>query len=139
MDGSGAAVVADRQSGSTLLDRAGADGGRALVLDPSAAADAAAGPDGTASLTGGNGAHPAAAGAEPLAGHVRGRGGAARLLAGLIADVWVVDALESLPDSFTGVAVTRAGRVWSPGRESCARRRRSARSVCSRSATVARS
>ena len=34
------------------------------------------------------------------------------MAARLLSDAWVVERLEELPDSFTGVAVTPAGRVW---------------------------
>jgi chromosome segregation protein len=44
---------------------------------------------------------------------VRGRADAVALARSLLADTWVVEALDELPDSFVGVAVTRSGRVWS--------------------------
>ncbi len=93
-----AAVVSDRAEGAALLDRAGADGGRTLIrpLPPAAAGDPAGAPP--------------AAGAEPLADHVSGSELALRLLA----DAWLVGELDAVADSFTGVAVTRSGRVWSP-------------------------
>ncbi len=96
-----AAVVADREAATTLLDRAGADGGRALI--------AAGGSDGrsdraSASLP---------AGAERLLDHVRATGAALRVSEALLCDAWVVDELVGLPPSFSGLAVTRAGRVWS--------------------------
>ncbi len=55
----------------------------------------------------------APAGGERLLDHVRGAGPALALARTLLADTWVVDAIEELPDAFTGVAVTRSGRVWS--------------------------
>jgi chromosome segregation protein len=90
-----AAVVADRAAGATLLDRAGTDGGRTLILGGS--------PDRRPP------AEPPAAGATPLADHVSGSELARRLLA----DTWLVEELDAVPDSFAGVAVTRSGRVWS--------------------------
>src|SRR4051794_9744223 len=93
-----AAVAADLGEGARLLDRAGRDGGAALIL-----------PDGAAPGAG----SPPAPGAEPL----RSPGGVAgddRLVAALLAGVWVVDAFDALDASFAGVAVTRDGRVWSP-------------------------
>jgi chromosome segregation protein len=96
-----AAVVEDQSSGGALLDRAGAEGGRALVLGASdvGAADTSA-------------AKPVPA-AERLADHLGGSEQVAGLARALLRDVWVVDALDSIPDSFSGVAVTRGGRVWS--------------------------
>ncbi|MEO6858020.1 MAG: AAA family ATPase [Solirubrobacteraceae bacterium] len=93
-----AAVVEHVQDGATLLDRAGADGGRTLIL--SAHSDARA-----------PGACPD--GAEPLIAHVRGSAAALELAAALLSETWVVEGLEGLPADFDGVAVTRAGRVWS--------------------------
>ena len=52
--------------------------------------------------------------AEPLATHVRcSEAPTARLIAALLRDTWVVEDLGSCPEDFTGVAVTRVGRVWS--------------------------
>ena len=93
-----AAVVEHRNTGAALLDRAGADGGRALVTGPA--------PD-----TVPTGAPPS--GAEPLIDRVRGRSPALALARALLRDAWIVDDLTALSDEFEGVAVTRAGRVWS--------------------------
>jgi chromosome segregation protein len=95
-----AAVAADLAEGARLLDRAGRDGGAALIAPGRAEA-----PD--------HGSPPAA-GAEPLLAHVhadRDDG----LAHALLARVWVVDAFEGVDPAFRGVAVTRDGRVWSPG------------------------
>jgi len=98
-----AAVVDGRDAASGLLDRTGADGGRALVPDADPAADGADG----ASWRG-SGA------AERLADHVRcGEPPAARLIATLLRDAWVVEDLAACADDFSGLAVTRTGRVWS--------------------------
>jgi chromosome segregation protein len=43
---------------------------------------------------------------------VRPEGGVAALAERLLAGVWVVDSLEALPESFSGIAVTRAGRLF---------------------------
>ncbi len=95
-----AAVVDDHGKGTALLDRAGADGGRALVADPdSPATDAAA--------------TPPVPGAERLLDHVRGTGHALALARTLLNDTWVVDDLGGLDGGFAGVAVTTGGRVWS--------------------------
>jgi chromosome segregation protein len=93
-----AAVAADLAEGGALLDRAGRDGGAALVLPDSAPAP---------------GASPPAAGARRLRDHVRVSGDD-RLVSALLASVWVVESLDGLDTAFSGVAVTRDGRVWSP-------------------------
>ncbi|HWF72328.1 MAG TPA: AAA family ATPase [Solirubrobacteraceae bacterium] len=97
----GAAVVPDRAAGSTLLDRAGGDGGRALV----ARAGAGGAPRGASG--------PPVADADRLDDRVSGAEDALALARVLLADTWVVPDLEAVPDTFAGVAVTRAGRVWS--------------------------
>jgi chromosome segregation protein len=117
-----AAVVDDRTTGSALLDRAGAEGGRALVA-PWRAAATTAPPPGTAAPPPGTAAPaPGTAapvtGAERLADHVGGRAVAVALARALLGDTWVVQSLEEVPETFAGVAVTRGGRVWSaPTRE----------------------
>ncbi len=95
-----AAVAGDLASGAALLDRAGKDGGAALIL-----------PDGESAA--GSASPPA--GAEPLSAHVRASGDAAaqRLATALLADIWVVENVEGLGD-FSAIAVTKDGRVWSP-------------------------
>jgi chromosome segregation protein len=95
-----AALADDRSAAAELVDRAGAEGGRALVLSSTSDQDPP----------------PAAApwaGAEPLAGHLRGEGRAQALVADLLRDTWVTDSLDAVPPGFRGIAVTRAGRVWS--------------------------
>jgi chromosome segregation protein len=95
----GAAIVEDRGAARALLERAGADGGRALVADSSA-------PGVTRSST------PPAPGARHLGDMVRGPEPALTLARRLLANTWVVEDLEQLPPAFLGVAVTRAGRAW---------------------------
>jgi chromosome segregation protein len=100
------AVAVDLNEANSLLDRSGRDGGAALL-----AVDTDARPLGRTPLA----PDEVPAGAERLADLVRvGDPDAARLVEVLLADVWVVDALEELPGSFAAAAVTRAGRVWSP-------------------------
>ena len=101
------AVASDLAEANALLDRSGRDGGTAL-LEPSSDQKTPRGADsGEAAV--------APRGGERLADLVRvGDAGAARLMAILLADVWVVDELEGLPAAFAGTAVTRGGRVWSP-------------------------
>ena len=96
-----AAVLADRVAAGAVLDRAGADGGRALVLDPDDRDEAA--PTQAAPVPG----------AERLADHVRGPEAIVALARRLLRDTWVLDGLDALPAGFAGVAVTRGGRVWS--------------------------
>jgi chromosome segregation protein len=96
-----AAVVDGRDRAATLLDAAGADGGRALVSGPSRPVSD-------------DGAPPPASGARRLLEHLRGEGDALALAQGLLADTWVVDDLAAVSEDFAGVAVTRTGRVWSP-------------------------
>ena len=96
-----AAVLADRTAAGELLDRAGADGGRALVLDR------------TDSSVLSEGAAAPVPSAESLARHVRGPAEGAALVRRLLREAWVVESLDQLPADFSGVAVTRAGRVWS--------------------------
>jgi chromosome segregation protein len=93
-----AAVVEDRAAGGALLDRAKRDGGRALVSGDAPQAPAASAPP--------------APGARPFTDLVRGPEPALSLARRLLADAWLVDALDDVPDSFTGVAVTPAGRAW---------------------------
>ena len=103
-----ATVVEDVPAGERLLDRAGDRGGLALLADPDAGA-----PTEPPAVSGG-GPVPAtglpAPSAELLLESVDPtpelQGLAERLLAG----VWLVDSLDGLPRSFSGLAVTRAGR-----------------------------
>ncbi len=146
-----AAVLGDLTSAGALLDRAGADGGRALIapaadgVDPAGSAASAGSPDRAPESPDRAPESPDRApespdrapespdrapespdraaespdrapdpGAEPLADHVHGPADAAALARRLLRDVWVVQSLERLTDGFDGVAVTLAGRVWSP-------------------------
>jgi chromosome segregation protein len=96
-----AAVVDDHGQAARLLDRAGADGGRALIAGAGVERELQAGPP------------RAAAPGERLTDHVRGGGSALALARVLLSDVWVVDDLTDLGNGFDGIAVTRSGRVWS--------------------------
>jgi chromosome segregation protein len=101
-----AALVGDRRAGSELLDRAGGEGGRALVARSS---DAEIPADSSVAPT---------PGATRIADRVRGRPAAVALVRALLHDTWVVQSLDDVPESFGGVAVTPDGRVWSaPNRE----------------------
>ncbi len=94
-----AALVDDLPAGERLLDRNGEKGGTALVR---AGADRA---------PAGDAAPAVPAGAEPLLERVMPAAEVAGLARRLLGSVWVVDTLAALPDSFAGVAVTRAGRA----------------------------
>jgi chromosome segregation protein len=119
-----AAVVEDRAAGGALLDRAKRDGGRALIAGSLAAtgASAAEGSNSSPAEGGASGATaagaPGSAGGPPTSGArrftdlIRGPEPALSLARRLLADAWLVDALDDVPDAFTGVAVTAAGRAW---------------------------
>ena len=99
-----AALVGDIGAGRSLLDQVGPEGGRALVLGVEGAEAA--------------GGSPPPPGAVRLAEKVRGSERARALAKMLLRDTWLVEDLDQLPTGFTGVAVTRSGRVWSaPSRE----------------------
>jgi chromosome segregation protein len=101
----GAGLVEDREAAARALERAGRDGGRVLL--------AGEGDEEHVSSS-----VPPVPGAEPLAEAVTGQDAVARLARRLLADAWVVDELDSLPDQFPGLATTRDGRVfWPAARE----------------------
>jgi chromosome segregation protein len=111
-----AAVASDLGEAGALLDRAGADGGAALVAGFGVDREAASIPgEGDVGSEAARGSRGPGAGAEPLLAHVHpeGSGAAARLARRMLADVWVVDELSGLAPDFDGIAVTRSGRVWS--------------------------
>jgi len=99
-----AALVEDVAGAESLLDGAGPDGGTAL-LSASFADDR-------------SGAVPAARdasmppGAQRLLELVSGPPEVIALAARLLVDAWVVERLEQVPRDFSGIAVTRSGRVW---------------------------
>ncbi len=111
-----AAVAADLEEAARLLDRAGRDGGAALVAPDEAPGAAAAPPPARGAGSSAAAAPPPARGAERLLERVRtsGDGPAARLARALLGDAWVVRDFDALDPAFRGVAVTRDGRVWSP-------------------------
>ena len=96
-----AALVSDLPAGERLLDDAGDKGGTTLVATLAAAAERDAREDGDAAP---------AVGAQRLLAQVRPAPEVAALAQRLLAGVWLVDSLAALPDSFTGLAVTRSGR-----------------------------
>jgi chromosome segregation protein len=98
-----AAVVESVAGAESLLDRAGPDGGTALL-----AASAGGGP----SPAGEDAAGEMPAGAQRLLDLLDGPEAVLSLARRLLADAWVVERLEDMPADFTGIAVTRQGRVW---------------------------
>jgi chromosome segregation protein len=98
-----AALVGDLRGAHIVLDRAGPDGGSALLTGTSATA--AADPDDRPDL-------PPAPGAVRLLDLVTGPESALAAAARLLADAWVVEDLDAVSDGFSGIAVTRSGRVW---------------------------
>jgi len=94
----GAALLESRPAAGELLDRAGRDGGRVIVLGEVQSR--------------GNAAEPIA-GAVRLSEHISGDSQAAAMARALLDDVWVVEDLAQVPEGFLGVAVTSKGRVWS--------------------------
>jgi chromosome segregation protein len=103
-----AALVEDVAGAESLLDRAGPDGGTALL----AAGGRDAGRSPTSSA--GTPAAPASA-AQRLLDLVSGPAEVLELAGRLLEDAWVVERLEDLPSDFSGIGVTRGGRVWFAG------------------------
>ncbi len=98
-----AAVVENVAGAESLLDRAGPDGGTALL---------AGSPGGQAPAVGARDAGTMPAGAQRLLDLLDGPDQVLSLARRLLADAWVVERLEDLPADFGGIAVTRGGRVW---------------------------
>ena len=115
-----AAVVDDRAAGATLLDRAGADGGRTLVVG-----DAGDRPRATALPA----RPPRPRAPSGSLAHVRGQGRALTLARALLHDTWVVEDLD-------GAARRLRRRRRDPRRAGCGRR---ARASCARPRPSARS
>lgn len=91
-----AAVVSDVASGQSFLDRIGDDGGSAMVAGRARSNAAVAPP----------------VGAERLLDKLNAGPGVDSIVNPLLADVWVVESLNSLPTDFAGIAVTKTGRVY---------------------------
>src|SRR5918997_810512 len=91
-----AALVEDLPAGERLLDRAGDKGGTALVRGQN---------DPNVDFVG------AAPGADPLLAHVTPEPSVAATAERLLSGVLVFDSLDEVPGDFTGLAVTRAGRL----------------------------
>jgi chromosome segregation protein len=116
-----AALIDDLPAGERLLDRTGDKGGTALIRAPRLPSVDFVSDRGTNStLASEGGAEPALPpaseaapppGADPLIAHVTPEPAIAATAERLLLGVWVVDSLEALPQDFTGLAVTRAGRL----------------------------
>jgi len=100
-----AALVEDVPGAQALLDRAGPDGGTALLAGIGSPAD------GPAAASAAGRGQPAA-GAHRLLDLVSGPPAVLELAARLLSDAWVVERLEDLASDFAGIAATRGGRVW---------------------------
>jgi chromosome segregation protein len=97
-----AALVKDVAGAQELLDRAGPDGGTALLAELRQDRVQGSEVQGQAPV----------AGALRLLDLVSGPPTVVELAGRLLADAWVVERLEDLPAAFGGIAVTRGGRVW---------------------------
>jgi len=106
-----AALVRDIAGAEALLDRAGPDGGSALLADPDPGPGQAS-EEGSRESAPGAEHQPPAAGAERLLDLVSGSAEVIGLATRLLANAWVVERLEDLPAHFGGIAATRTGRVW---------------------------
>lgn len=91
-----AAVVGDLPAGHQFLDGLGADGGSAMLAGSGRAGS------GSALLPGG----------ERLIDRLQIDPAASAVATPLLADVWVVEDLTTIPSGFDGVAVTKTGRVF---------------------------
>jgi chromosome segregation protein len=101
-----AAVVSDRGEGERILDAAGQNGGAVLleawISSPIQDSGVTAAVEASSSVPTG----------QQLAQLVRPEREVAALAERLLVGVWVVESIGVLPDTFSGVAVTRAGRLF---------------------------
>ncbi len=130
-----AALVEGLPEAERLLDGVGQDGGAALLAGGEGALSSDSGPGapvaqsdgGEASAPSGEASTPSekptgedaradvalpVPGAQRLLDLVSGPSLAVAITGRLLRDAWVVDSLEDLSEGFTGIAVTRSGRVW---------------------------
>jgi chromosome segregation protein len=103
-----AALVEDVAGAESLLDRAGPDGGTALLASASRPGRESSAPDDRPTGA------PAPR-AERLLDLISGPADVLELAGRLLSDAWVVARLEDLPRDFAGIGVTRSGRVWFAG------------------------
>ncbi len=97
-----AALVEDVAGAQALLDRAGPDGATALL----------AGSQTAGAQPSGEPPRAPAPDARRLTDLLSGPPAVLELAGRLLADAWVVERLEQLPEDFAGIAATRGGRVW---------------------------
>jgi chromosome segregation protein len=109
-----AVLVRDVAGAQTLLDRAGPDGGSALLAELASgqAGGDREGAERRSPSVDGEEHEPPVPGAERLLELVSGPVEVMGLAGRLLADAWVVERLEELPKDFSGIAATRVGRVW---------------------------
>jgi chromosome segregation protein len=105
-----AVLVRDVAGAEALLDRAGPDGGSALLAD--LGSGQASGEGSPRESAAGEEREPPVSGAERLLDLVSGPAEVIELATRLLANAWVVERLEDLPARFNGIAATRTGRVW---------------------------
>src|SRR4051794_10702080 len=98
-----AAVVGDLREGAEVLDQGGAEGGVALVEWSIEGA--------IAPVSDQHRAAPIPS-AEPLLPRIRAIGRAAEVAKRLLHNTFLVESFDAIPESFSGTAVTRAGRVF---------------------------
>lgn len=91
-----AAVVDSLGDGQSFLDRLGENGGSALLAGRPTGRPATSPPPG----------------AVPLASKLTSAARAQSVVGALLSDAWLVESLDSLPPGFSGVAVTKSGRVF---------------------------
>jgi chromosome segregation protein len=109
-----AVLVRDVAGAQALLDRAGPDGGSALLAELASgqASGDGEGAERRRPSVDGEQREPPVAGAERLLELVSGPEDVMALARRLLADAWVVERLEDIPRDFAGIAATRTGRVW---------------------------
>ena len=96
-----AGIVSTLSEGGELLDRHARDGGIALVASAT-----------FARIAGTNGLGGAISGAEPLLARIRPGERSAEIVKRLLHSTFIVESFEGIPSTFTGIAVTKAGRVY---------------------------
>jgi chromosome segregation protein len=97
-----AVLAPDLPGAAALLDRAGPDGATVLLADLDAAPTQASRVAAT----------PPTPGAQRLIELLDGPPAVVALAGRLLADAWVLESFEELPEDFAGIAVTPRGRVW---------------------------
>jgi chromosome segregation protein len=96
-----AGIVSDLHEGGELLDRHARDGGIALVDARTFARIADKSPSSSEML-----------GAEPLLAHIRPGERSKRIVERLLGSAFIVESFDGIPSTFTGIAVTKTGRVY---------------------------